>query len=110
MKPPSRQLYVENHRAHEVMLGCQQSVQGNSGIITCASIMVGHSGRPFWEMVGHLADMHEKRPMASSYFYSSGPIENCIVFALRGPGVQKYVMSLWASVGVSVETPSSFQP
>ena len=33
MKPPSRQLYVENHRAHEVMLGCQQSVQGNSGII-----------------------------------------------------------------------------
>ena len=33
MKPPSRQLYVENHRAHEVMLGCQQSIQGNSGII-----------------------------------------------------------------------------
>ena len=31
-------LYVENHRAHEVMLGCQQSVQGNSGIIIGASI------------------------------------------------------------------------
>ena len=34
VKPPSRQLYVENHRAHEVMLGCQ----GNSGIIIGASI------------------------------------------------------------------------
>ena len=38
VKPPSRQLYVENHRAHEVMLGCQQSIQGNSSIIIGASI------------------------------------------------------------------------
>ena len=45
MKPPSGQLYVENHRAHEVMLGCQQSVRGNSDIIIGASIMVGHSDR-----------------------------------------------------------------
>ena len=29
---------MENHRSHEVMLGCQQSVQGNSGIIIGASI------------------------------------------------------------------------
>ena len=38
VKPPSKQLYVENRRAHEVILGCQQSVQGNSGIIIGASI------------------------------------------------------------------------
>ena len=31
-------VYVESHRAHEVMLGCQQSIQGNSGIIIGASI------------------------------------------------------------------------
>ena len=66
VKPPSRQLwYVENHRAHEVMLGCQQSVQGNSGIIIGANIMVGHSDRPLWEMVDHYA---QKTPNAQQLF------------------------------------------
>ena len=51
MKRPSRQLlYVENHRAHEVMLGCQQIVQGTSGIIIGASIWLAttlENGWPF---------------------------------------------------------------
>ena len=51
MKPPSRQLYVENHRAHEVMLGSQQSVQGNSGIIM--AVVADHFGKWF----GHLAKL-----------------------------------------------------
>ena len=46
------QLYVKKHRAHEVMLGYQQSVQGNSGIIIGASH--NYSGRSLWEMAGHL--------------------------------------------------------
>ena len=44
VKPPSRQLYVENHRAHEVMLGC---IQGNSGIIITASIWLAIAADPF---------------------------------------------------------------
>ena len=83
MKPPSRQLYVENHRAHQGMLGCQQNVQGNSGIIIGASIMVGHSSRPLWEMVGHLANMHGKSAVVFSSEYASNAL-GIIGLAMQG--------------------------
>ena len=50
---------TKNHRAHEVMLACQQKQWQNH---RCKY------GQPFWEMVGTLANMHGKWPMASSYF------------------------------------------
>ena len=58
LKTPSRQLCVDNHRAR---VGCQQSVQGNSGVIIGASIWLAIAADHF----GHLANMHRKR---RSYF------------------------------------------
>ena len=60
VKPPSRQLYVENHRAYEVMLGCQQSVQGNSGIIIGASIWLAIAADHFEKLLAIAADHFEK--------------------------------------------------
>ena len=46
VKPPSRQLYVENHRAHE---GMSAKRQGSSGIIIGASIWLAIATNHFWK-------------------------------------------------------------
>ena len=73
VRPPSRQLYVENHRAHEVML------HGNSGTIIGASIWLAIAAD---HLVGHLANMHGKRPTVtfSSAFHVYQPnVQACAV-------------------------------
>ena len=51
VKPPSRQLYVENHRTHEVMLGCQR-LSGISGMELWNGIVEWNTGMTIYPDFG----------------------------------------------------------